>query len=149
MPLCDPFSSYARIHLVPNFIDTKEADWMFEMLLQEIPWRQRTHIRQGNCVAYLTVFLFNCLLFFCCDKQTLNSPYLDSKLSLFSLGYSAHAFAALTLIVWSWCCLQQHLPHIVMYVLGGRKKGSSVIQLGYPFPTPVGSRLSHYRSWTN
>lgn len=39
-------SGVSRIHLVPNFIDSKEADWMFEMLLQEIPWRQRTHIRQ-------------------------------------------------------------------------------------------------------
>ncbi|KAJ6667180.1 hypothetical protein lerEdw1_017158, partial [Lerista edwardsae] len=41
-----PESITLEIHLVPNFIDTKEADWMFEMLLQEVPWRQRTHIRQ-------------------------------------------------------------------------------------------------------
>uniref|UniRef100_A0A8D0GFH7 Alpha-ketoglutarate-dependent dioxygenase alkB homolog 3 n=1 Tax=Sphenodon punctatus TaxID=8508 RepID=A0A8D0GFH7_SPHPU len=36
----------SRIQLIPGFIDSKQADWMFEQLLQEIPWRQRTHIRQ-------------------------------------------------------------------------------------------------------
>ncbi|KYO21812.1 alpha-ketoglutarate-dependent dioxygenase alkB-like protein 3 isoform A [Alligator mississippiensis] len=36
----------SRINLIPGFIDSKEADWMFEQLLQEIPWGQRTHIRQ-------------------------------------------------------------------------------------------------------
>ncbi|XP_053139069.1 alpha-ketoglutarate-dependent dioxygenase alkB homolog 3 [Hemicordylus capensis] len=39
-------SGVSHIHLVPCFIDSKEADWMFEQLLQEIPWRQRTHVRQ-------------------------------------------------------------------------------------------------------
>lgn len=39
-------SGVSRIHLVPSFIDSKEADWMFEVLLREIPWRQRTHVRQ-------------------------------------------------------------------------------------------------------
>ncbi|XP_034971923.2 alpha-ketoglutarate-dependent dioxygenase alkB homolog 3 isoform X1 [Zootoca vivipara] len=39
-------SGISRIHLIPGFIDLNEADWMFEQLLQEIPWRQRTHIRQ-------------------------------------------------------------------------------------------------------
>ncbi|XP_075783636.1 alpha-ketoglutarate-dependent dioxygenase alkB homolog 3 isoform X2 [Pelodiscus sinensis] len=36
----------SRVHLVPGFVDSKQADWMFEQLLQEIPWRQRTHLRQ-------------------------------------------------------------------------------------------------------
>ncbi|XP_077674696.1 alpha-ketoglutarate-dependent dioxygenase alkB homolog 3 isoform X2 [Eretmochelys imbricata] len=36
----------SRVRLIPGFIDTKQADWMFEQLLQEIPWRQRTHLRQ-------------------------------------------------------------------------------------------------------
>ncbi|NXL82511.1 ALKB3 dioxygenase, partial [Leptocoma aspasia] len=35
-----------RIHLIPGFIDSEQADWMFEQLLQDIPWGQRTHIRQ-------------------------------------------------------------------------------------------------------
>ncbi|KFP82366.1 Alpha-ketoglutarate-dependent dioxygenase alkB 3, partial [Acanthisitta chloris] len=36
----------SRIHLVPGFIDSEQADWMFEQLLQDIPWGQRTHVRQ-------------------------------------------------------------------------------------------------------
>ncbi|XP_048710317.2 alpha-ketoglutarate-dependent dioxygenase alkB homolog 3 isoform X1 [Caretta caretta] len=36
----------SRVRLIPGFIDSKQADWMFEQLLQEIPWRQRTHLRQ-------------------------------------------------------------------------------------------------------
>ncbi|KAL8169672.1 UNVERIFIED_CONTAM: Alpha-ketoglutarate-dependent dioxygenase alkB 3 [Gekko kuhli] len=39
-------SGVSRLHLIPGFIDSKEADWMFEQLLQEVPWRQRTHIRK-------------------------------------------------------------------------------------------------------
>ncbi|NXJ79304.1 ALKB3 dioxygenase, partial [Trogon melanurus] len=35
-----------RIHLIPGFIDLEQADWMFEQLLQDIPWGQRTHVRQ-------------------------------------------------------------------------------------------------------
>ncbi|NXG50260.1 ALKB3 dioxygenase, partial [Psilopogon haemacephalus] len=35
-----------RVHLIPGFIDSQQADWMFEQLLQDIPWGQRTHIRQ-------------------------------------------------------------------------------------------------------
>lgn len=43
-----------RIHLIPGFIDSEQADWMFEQLLQDIPWGQRTHIRQGKeCVEHL------------------------------------------------------------------------------------------------
>ncbi|OXB61530.1 hypothetical protein ASZ78_008477 [Callipepla squamata] len=37
----------SRIHLVPGFIDSEQADWMFEQLLQDIPWGQRTHVRQA------------------------------------------------------------------------------------------------------
>uniref|UniRef100_G1K8U9 Alpha-ketoglutarate-dependent dioxygenase AlkB-like domain-containing protein n=1 Tax=Anolis carolinensis TaxID=28377 RepID=G1K8U9_ANOCA len=37
-----------RIHLIPGFMDLMEADWMFEQLLQEIPWGQRTHVRQDQ-----------------------------------------------------------------------------------------------------
>uniref|UniRef100_A0A8D2L6J7 Alpha-ketoglutarate-dependent dioxygenase alkB homolog 3 n=1 Tax=Varanus komodoensis TaxID=61221 RepID=A0A8D2L6J7_VARKO len=44
--MCNPVFPCARIHLIPAFLDLKEADWMFEQLLQEIPWRQRAHIRQ-------------------------------------------------------------------------------------------------------
>ncbi|XP_025890517.1 alpha-ketoglutarate-dependent dioxygenase alkB homolog 3 [Nothoprocta perdicaria] len=36
----------SKIQLIPGFIDSEEADWIFEQLLQEIPWRQRTHVRQ-------------------------------------------------------------------------------------------------------
>ncbi|NXK75606.1 ALKB3 dioxygenase, partial [Amazona guildingii] len=36
----------SRIHLIPGFIDSEQADWMFEQLLQDIPWGQRTHVRQ-------------------------------------------------------------------------------------------------------
>uniref|UniRef100_A0A803VIN3 Uncharacterized protein n=1 Tax=Ficedula albicollis TaxID=59894 RepID=A0A803VIN3_FICAL len=44
----------SRIHLIPGFIDSEQADWMFEQLLQDIPWGQRTHIRQGKgCVDHL------------------------------------------------------------------------------------------------
>ncbi|XP_042334416.1 alpha-ketoglutarate-dependent dioxygenase alkB homolog 3 [Sceloporus undulatus] len=41
-------SGVSRIHLVPGFIDLNEADWMFGQLFQEIPWRQRTHVRQDQ-----------------------------------------------------------------------------------------------------
>ncbi|XP_020653912.3 alpha-ketoglutarate-dependent dioxygenase alkB homolog 3 [Pogona vitticeps] len=39
-------SGVSRIHLIPGFIDLNEADWMFEQLFHEIPWRQRAHVRQ-------------------------------------------------------------------------------------------------------
>uniref|UniRef100_A0A8C4JB90 Alpha-ketoglutarate-dependent dioxygenase alkB homolog 3 n=2 Tax=Dromaius novaehollandiae TaxID=8790 RepID=A0A8C4JB90_DRONO len=37
---------FLRIHLIPDFIDSEQADWIFEQLLQDIPWGQRTHVRQ-------------------------------------------------------------------------------------------------------
>ncbi|XP_077178344.1 alpha-ketoglutarate-dependent dioxygenase alkB homolog 3 isoform X2 [Paroedura picta] len=39
-------SGVSCLHLIPGFIDSKEADWIFEQLLQEVPWRQRTHSRK-------------------------------------------------------------------------------------------------------
>ncbi|XP_072474495.1 alpha-ketoglutarate-dependent dioxygenase alkB homolog 3 isoform X1 [Notamacropus eugenii] len=39
------------IRLFPNFIESKEADWIFEQLCQDIPWKQRTGIREG--ISYL------------------------------------------------------------------------------------------------
>ncbi|XP_051477000.1 alpha-ketoglutarate-dependent dioxygenase alkB homolog 3 [Apus apus] len=39
-------SGVSRIHLISGFIDSEQADWMFEQLLKDIPWGQRTHIRQ-------------------------------------------------------------------------------------------------------
>ncbi|XP_078270928.1 alpha-ketoglutarate-dependent dioxygenase alkB homolog 3 isoform X2 [Rhinoraja longicauda] len=34
----------SRLHLKPAFIDSKEADWMFEQLHREIPWQQKSNI---------------------------------------------------------------------------------------------------------
>ncbi|XP_040458058.1 alpha-ketoglutarate-dependent dioxygenase alkB homolog 3 isoform X3 [Falco naumanni] len=42
-----PEAGVIEIHLIPGFIDSEQADWMFEQLLQDIPWGQRTHVRQG------------------------------------------------------------------------------------------------------
>uniref|UniRef100_UPI00398F0197 alpha-ketoglutarate-dependent dioxygenase alkB homolog 3 isoform X3 n=1 Tax=Pristiophorus japonicus TaxID=55135 RepID=UPI00398F0197 len=41
-------SGVSRLHLKPGFVDPKEADWMFEQLHMEIPWRQKSNIRQGR-----------------------------------------------------------------------------------------------------
>ncbi|XP_044536925.1 alpha-ketoglutarate-dependent dioxygenase alkB homolog 3 [Gracilinanus agilis] len=38
----------SRIHLFPNFIESEEADWIFEQLCQDIPWKQRTGIREDT-----------------------------------------------------------------------------------------------------
>ncbi|NWU94472.1 ALKB3 dioxygenase, partial [Upupa epops] len=38
----------SRIHLIPGFIGSEQADWMFEQLLRDIPWGQRTHVRQDG-----------------------------------------------------------------------------------------------------
>ncbi|XP_048401734.1 alpha-ketoglutarate-dependent dioxygenase alkB homolog 3 isoform X3 [Stegostoma tigrinum] len=38
----------SRLHLKPGFIDPKEADWMFEQLYAEIPWQQKSNIREGR-----------------------------------------------------------------------------------------------------
>ncbi|XP_074086609.1 alpha-ketoglutarate-dependent dioxygenase alkB homolog 3 isoform X2 [Macrotis lagotis] len=37
----------SRIRLFPNFIESEEADWIFEQLCQDVPWKQRTGIREG------------------------------------------------------------------------------------------------------
>ncbi|XP_062917854.1 alpha-ketoglutarate-dependent dioxygenase alkB homolog 3 isoform X2 [Mobula hypostoma] len=34
----------SRLHLKPGFIESKEADWMFEQLSREIPWQQKSNI---------------------------------------------------------------------------------------------------------
>ncbi|XP_054256631.1 alpha-ketoglutarate-dependent dioxygenase alkB homolog 3 [Indicator indicator] len=39
-------SGISRVHLIPGFLDSEQADWMFEQLLHDLPWGQRTHIRQ-------------------------------------------------------------------------------------------------------
>ncbi|XP_054828959.1 alpha-ketoglutarate-dependent dioxygenase alkB homolog 3 [Eublepharis macularius] len=39
-------SGISRVRLIPGFIDSKEADWIFEQLLQEVHWTQRTHSKQ-------------------------------------------------------------------------------------------------------
>uniref|UniRef100_A0A8C5N3J8 Alpha-ketoglutarate-dependent dioxygenase alkB homolog 3 n=1 Tax=Leptobrachium leishanense TaxID=445787 RepID=A0A8C5N3J8_9ANUR len=36
-------SGVSRLRLFPLFIETKEADWMFEQLLREVPWSQKTN----------------------------------------------------------------------------------------------------------
>nr|XP_036852586.1 alpha-ketoglutarate-dependent dioxygenase alkB homolog 3 [Manis javanica] len=37
----------SRVSLYPGFIDIKEADWVLEELCQDIPWKQRTGIREN------------------------------------------------------------------------------------------------------
>ncbi|KAM9302071.1 alpha-ketoglutarate-dependent dioxygenase alkB homolog 3 [Gastrophryne carolinensis] len=37
-------SGVSRLRLFPSFIERKEADWMFEQLHREIPWRQKTNV---------------------------------------------------------------------------------------------------------
>ncbi|XP_072278314.1 alpha-ketoglutarate-dependent dioxygenase alkB homolog 3 isoform X2 [Pyxicephalus adspersus] len=37
-------SGVSRLRLFPSFIEPKEADWMFEQLQREIPWRQKTNV---------------------------------------------------------------------------------------------------------
>ncbi|XP_072474501.1 alpha-ketoglutarate-dependent dioxygenase alkB homolog 3 isoform X5 [Notamacropus eugenii] len=46
-----PDPQVIEIRLFPNFIESKEADWIFEQLCQDIPWKQRTGIREG--ISYL------------------------------------------------------------------------------------------------
>ncbi|KAL0628910.1 Alpha-ketoglutarate-dependent dioxygenase alkB-like protein 3 [Plecturocebus cupreus] len=36
----------SRLHLYPGFVDVKEADWMLEQLCRDVPWKQRTGIRE-------------------------------------------------------------------------------------------------------
>ncbi|XP_073072543.1 alpha-ketoglutarate-dependent dioxygenase alkB homolog 3 isoform X5 [Manis javanica] len=38
---------HGRVSLYPGFIDIKEADWVLEELCQDIPWKQRTGIREN------------------------------------------------------------------------------------------------------
>ncbi|XP_008585622.1 PREDICTED: alpha-ketoglutarate-dependent dioxygenase alkB homolog 3 isoform X2 [Galeopterus variegatus] len=36
----------SRVRLYPGFVDLQEADWILEQLCRDIPWKQRTGIRQ-------------------------------------------------------------------------------------------------------
>ncbi|XP_036747587.2 alpha-ketoglutarate-dependent dioxygenase alkB homolog 3 isoform X2 [Manis pentadactyla] len=38
---------HGRVSLYPGFIDLKEANWVLEQLCQDIPWKQRTGIREN------------------------------------------------------------------------------------------------------
>uniref|UniRef100_A0A2K5UV36 AlkB homolog 3, alpha-ketoglutarate dependent dioxygenase n=1 Tax=Macaca fascicularis TaxID=9541 RepID=A0A2K5UV36_MACFA len=38
----------SRVCLYPGFVDVKEADWILEQLCQDVPWKQRTGIREGR-----------------------------------------------------------------------------------------------------
>ncbi|XP_067902556.1 alpha-ketoglutarate-dependent dioxygenase alkB homolog 3 isoform X2 [Heterodontus francisci] len=37
-----------ELHLKPGFVDPKEADWMFEQLCMEIPWQQKSNVRENR-----------------------------------------------------------------------------------------------------
>ncbi|KAL5010860.1 hypothetical protein ScPMuIL_013165 [Solemya velum] len=41
-------SGVSRLRFFPNFIESKDADWMFEQLYHELPWRQRSDVRNGE-----------------------------------------------------------------------------------------------------
>ncbi|CAK6954484.1 alpha-ketoglutarate-dependent dioxygenase alkB homolog 3 [Scomber scombrus] len=41
-------SGVSRLRLLPGFLSLEEADWMFSKLLAELPWSQKTNIRQGD-----------------------------------------------------------------------------------------------------
>ncbi|XP_045413810.1 alpha-ketoglutarate-dependent dioxygenase alkB homolog 3 isoform X3 [Lemur catta] len=36
----------SRVCLYPGFVDLKEADWILKQLCQDVPWKQRTSIRE-------------------------------------------------------------------------------------------------------
>ncbi|XP_077373218.1 alpha-ketoglutarate-dependent dioxygenase alkB homolog 3 [Festucalex cinctus] len=44
-------SGVSRLRLVPGFLPAQEADWMFSKLLAELPWSQKTNLRQGEAYA--------------------------------------------------------------------------------------------------
>ncbi|XP_004852055.1 alpha-ketoglutarate-dependent dioxygenase alkB homolog 3 isoform X2 [Heterocephalus glaber] len=41
----------SRVRLYPGFVDSKEADWVLEQLCRDVPWKQRTGIRED--ITYL------------------------------------------------------------------------------------------------
>ncbi|XP_019720994.1 alpha-ketoglutarate-dependent dioxygenase alkB homolog 3 [Hippocampus comes] len=41
-------SGVSRLRLVPGFLPADEADWIFSKLLAELPWSQKTNVRQGG-----------------------------------------------------------------------------------------------------
>ncbi|XP_061534279.1 alpha-ketoglutarate-dependent dioxygenase alkB homolog 3 [Phycodurus eques] len=44
-------SGVSRLRLLPGFLAAQEADWMFSKLLAELPWSQKTNVRQGEAYA--------------------------------------------------------------------------------------------------
>nr|KAF6323968.1 alkB-like protein 3, alpha-ketoglutarate dependent dioxygenase [Myotis myotis] len=38
----------SRVRLYPAFVDLREADWVLEQLCRDVPWEQRTGIREGR-----------------------------------------------------------------------------------------------------
>ncbi|XP_077452900.1 alpha-ketoglutarate-dependent dioxygenase alkB homolog 3 [Stigmatopora argus] len=44
-------SGISRLRLLPGFLPTQEADWMFSKLLAELPWSQKTNFRQGEAYS--------------------------------------------------------------------------------------------------
>uniref|UniRef100_A0A8D3CIB1 AlkB homolog 3, alpha-ketoglutarate dependent dioxygenase n=1 Tax=Scophthalmus maximus TaxID=52904 RepID=A0A8D3CIB1_SCOMX len=45
-------SGVSRLRLLPGFLSTEEADWMFSKLLAELPWSQKTNYRQEGWPNY-------------------------------------------------------------------------------------------------
>ncbi|KAM9754637.1 alpha-ketoglutarate-dependent dioxygenase alkB homolog 3 isoform 3-T3 [Menidia menidia] len=41
-------SGVSQLRLLPGFLPTDEADWMFSKLLSELPWSQKANYRQGE-----------------------------------------------------------------------------------------------------
>ncbi|XP_059191345.1 alpha-ketoglutarate-dependent dioxygenase alkB homolog 3 [Centropristis striata] len=41
-------SGVSRLRLLPGFLPPEDADWMFSRLLAELPWSQKTNLRQGE-----------------------------------------------------------------------------------------------------
>ncbi|XP_051916477.1 alpha-ketoglutarate-dependent dioxygenase alkB homolog 3 [Hippocampus zosterae] len=44
-------SGVSRLRLVPSFLPADKADWIFSKLLAELPWSQKTNVRQGEAYA--------------------------------------------------------------------------------------------------
>lgn len=44
-------SGVSRVRLYPGFVDAKEADWVLDQLCRDVPWKQRTGIRED--ITYL------------------------------------------------------------------------------------------------
>ena len=42
------YTTFFRIRLFPHFIEPKECTWIYEQLYQELPWRQRSDVKNGE-----------------------------------------------------------------------------------------------------